>query len=59
MSLWVSLDEGGEDLGVFPEVPHKSVTTPMSHDLHCLYRHAAKQIEESGANTNSMSLEGL
>ena len=29
VSLWVSLDEGGEDLGVFPEVPHESIATPM------------------------------
>ena len=59
MSLWVGLDEGGEDLRMLPEVGQESVTAPASHDLHSLHGKAEEEVEKGGTNTYTVALEGL
>ena len=56
---WIGLDKRGKDLGMLPEIMQESVTAPATHDLHCLYWYAMKQVEKGGTNAYTMTLKGV
>ena len=59
MSLWIGLDERGEDLGMFSEVGQEGIATPASHNLHGFQGEAEEEIKKGGTNADTMALEGF
>jgi hypothetical protein len=53
----IGLDEGGEDLSMFREIPEKGIAAPPPHYLHCFYWEAQQQVEEGGSYPNPMALQ--
>ena len=59
MHSWVGLDEWSEYLSMLFEITQESITAPAPHDFHGLHWQAKEQVEQGGADTYPMTLEGL
>ena len=53
------LNVGGKDLGMLPQISEASVTAPLPDDFNCFKEGASKQVKESGADPDSVALQGI